>query len=75
MSNIYTEALGAYLRRYGLTQQSFGDAAGFSQTVISQWLAGTRFPSKKTARRLDEATNGEVSFSLWKATKIALLDA
>jgi transcriptional regulator with XRE-family HTH domain len=75
MDNASTRVLDAYIRRTGQSQAGFARSLGLSQTSIWQWANGHRFPGKKAARLLDEATDGVIPFSLWKAVKIDLLDA
>jgi len=75
MENIYIRALNAHIERNSLTQMGFAKATGFSQTIVWQWLRGTRFPGKKAARQLDERTEGALPFALWKAAKMDMLDA
>ena len=75
MENIYIKALDAYIRREGLTQAGFGKLIDSSQTIVWQWLSGTRFPSKTSARRIEQATGSAVPFGLWKAAKMDMLDA
>jgi transcriptional regulator with XRE-family HTH domain len=75
MDNAYIGALDAHIRRSGQSQAAFARQAGFSQTIIWQWINGHRFPGKGAAQRLDEATAGAVPFALWKAAKIDMLDA
>lgn len=63
----YAAALDAYLKRPTKTQQSLADAIGKKQPTVHRYCEGNRFPDADTARRIDEATGGEVPFSLWQA--------
>jgi len=73
MENQYGKALDAYLRRTNTSQASFARALGVSQTIIWQYVASHRFPSKATARRIDEATESQVPFAIWKDAAIERL--
>jgi len=75
METAYSRALDAHIRRTGQTQHGFGRTVGYSQGAIWQWLRGYRLPGKRAAKLLDEITNGDVPFSLWKAARIERLDA
>lgn len=65
-SNIYADAISAYLGRSGVTQDSLANKAGASQSAICRYAAGDRFPDRATADRLHEVSAGEVPISLWR---------
>jgi transcriptional regulator with XRE-family HTH domain len=50
-----------YLRRPGVTQSALAAAAGVSPAMLNQVKAGIRRPSPELARRIEQATGGEVS--------------
>jgi DNA-binding transcriptional regulator YdaS (Cro superfamily) len=51
----------AYIKRHNLTQGDFGRKVGVSQGMVWQWINGERAVSPRRARRIYEATNGEIS--------------
>jgi transcriptional regulator with XRE-family HTH domain len=75
METAYSRALDAYLRRTEQTQAGFARATGYTQASVWQWARGHRMPGKRAARLLDDFTDGDVPFSLWKAARIERLDA
>lgn len=50
-----------YLRRPGVTQSALAAAAGVSPAMLNQVKSGLRRPSPDLARRIEQATGGEVS--------------
>ena len=51
----FSETLQQLRKDRGLTQQQLADAAGLSQTAVSQWEAGVREPSWSAVRALAAA--------------------
>lgn len=51
----------AYIEKHQLTQEDFGRMVGVSQGMVWQWIEGKRAVSPRRARRIFEATNGEIS--------------
>lgn len=62
----YKEALAAYLKSDGSTQAALADAISKTQAAVSRYATGERFPDSKTARDIDEKTNGAVPLTLWQ---------
>jgi transcriptional regulator with XRE-family HTH domain len=48
------------------SQEGFAKRIGRSQTAVSRYAAGLRFPDAETAKAIDEATGGAVPLSLWQ---------
>ena len=46
---------------YGGTQAEFALACGVSQSLISQFLSGTKRPGWRTCRNIEDLTQGQVS--------------
>jgi len=63
----YAATLDAYLRRSENTQTDLAGRIGKTQPAIHRYCEGVRFPDAETARRIDDATTGEVPFALWQA--------
>ena len=61
----YTETLDAWLSRDGNTVSELAKAVDTHQPNISRYRAG-RFPDSDMARKIHDATGGEVSFDLWR---------
>lgn len=63
----YSETLDAYLKTGDLTQEGLGEKIGVSQVAVHRYKTGARFPEAALARKIHDATDGEVSFELWQA--------
>jgi transcriptional regulator with XRE-family HTH domain len=50
------------VKEAGLTQQQFAKAFGIGETMISQWLAGSKNPTLTTLQKIAKATNKPLSF-------------
>lgn len=65
--SIYSKALKAYLDRPGaLNQSDLAEKASCTQAAISRYSTGDRFPDAETARRIHDATDGDVDFDQWR---------
>ncbi len=53
--------LDEYLWRNKITKQDFANQIGISRGHIHQLINGTRSPSAKLAKKIEEATGGEVT--------------
>lgn len=62
----YRRALSAYLEPRDRTQEALADKIGRSQAAVNRYVNGERFPDADTARKIEEATDGAVSFALWQ---------
>lgn len=69
----YPSALRTWLERPERTQIALAEAVGTTQASIARYAAGQRFPEADLARKIDEATGGEVSFTLWQRAAMARL--
>jgi transcriptional regulator with XRE-family HTH domain len=69
----YNKALAAWLDGDGRTQAALADRIGRTQAAVNRYAKGWRFPDAQTARRIDEATDGDVSFDLWQTEATAKL--
>jgi DNA-binding transcriptional regulator YdaS (Cro superfamily) len=52
--------LETYLKASGITQSAMADALGVHQSLISQWINGSRPIAPMKAKAIEEATNGAV---------------
>ena len=50
----------AYIRRKKLSQEAFAHLIGVSQGMVSQWLTGRRPVSAARAKKIEQATGGEL---------------
>lgn len=66
MSNKYGEALAAFLQSKSISQADFARQIGSSQPMVCHYAQGRKLPRKAGARRIDEATEGQVPFNLWQ---------
>ena len=60
----YTDKLKAYLAQH--KQDEVAATLECSQSTISRYREGKRFPDAGMARSIDAASNGAVPFSLWQ---------
>lgn len=67
----YAASLDAYLRRPENKVIDFAEAVGTHQPNITRYRLGHRFPSAEVARKIDDASRGEVSFELWREEFLA----
>lgn len=74
MNNKYSEALAAFLKSSGLSQAKFARQVDSSQPTICHYAQGVKLPRKSVARRIDEATGGQVPFNLWQLVAIERAD-
>ena len=51
-----------YLKNYSLYQEKFASLVGISQAHLSNILRGRKSPSFQLAKRIQEETNGKVTF-------------
>ena len=71
MTNAYARAFRAYIRRTGTSQSKLARHIGCSQTIISQYVAGDRFPKREMAKLISAKTRGQIGLEAWKAAAIA----
>ena len=50
-----------YLKKHGLSQKRFGEQVGITQGMVWQLLQGMCRASPETAKRIEAATNGEIT--------------
>jgi transcriptional regulator with XRE-family HTH domain len=62
----YATALKAYLDRAENKEADLAAVIEKTQPAVNRYRKGERFPDAATARLIDEATNGEVPFTLWQ---------
>lgn len=53
--------LREYLFRKRITVKEFSETLDYTRTHLSQIINGNRSPSKRLARSIEKATNGEVT--------------
>jgi len=53
--------LKEYLKKSSMSQEKFGSLVGVSGVQINHLVNKTRLPSLKLLKRIEKATNGEVS--------------
>jgi transcriptional regulator with XRE-family HTH domain len=53
--------LSSYRAKNGLSQRAFAQLASLSPSYLCEIEKGEKIPSLKAARRIQEATNGEVT--------------
>lgn len=71
--NAYQTALKHFLDRDGVKQADIAARIGKKQPTVHRYASGDRFPDAQTARRIDEATGGVVSFALWQSVAMEKL--
>jgi DNA-binding transcriptional regulator YdaS (Cro superfamily) len=80
----YKDTLRAWLTppegsaRTEAAQTALGAAIGKTQSAVSRYAAGARFPDAETARKIERATQGAVPYSLWQSealTRLGIADA
>lgn len=54
----------AYLKRHGILIKDLAARAGMPANTLSRLACGHRLPRGRTARRLAEVTDGEITFGL-----------
>jgi DNA-binding transcriptional regulator YdaS (Cro superfamily) len=54
--------LNEYLKINGLQNRDMAKKLNVSDTSISLWISGDRFPRRSVACRIIEATNGQVTY-------------
>lgn len=69
----YSTALKHYLETPGVKQDTLAEAIGCKQPTVHRYAAGDRFPNSQTARLIDQATGGIVSFALWQSVAMKRL--
>lgn len=62
----YRKALSAYLEPKERTQEALAGKIDRSQAAVNRYANGERFPDAETARRIHDATDGEVPFEVWQ---------
>lgn len=62
----YPALLEAYLALDGNTELALAEAIGKTQPAVHRYRKSDRFPDADTARRIDEATKGQVPFAAWQ---------
>jgi transcriptional regulator with XRE-family HTH domain len=68
--NAYQTALKHFLGREGVRQDDIAAKIGKSQPALNRYANGHRFPDAETARLIETATNGIVSFKLWQSVAL-----
>ncbi len=53
--------LDQYLRKHKITYTDFAEKIGYGRTYINEIGIGTKNPSKRLAKLIEQATNGEVT--------------
>jgi transcriptional regulator with XRE-family HTH domain len=69
--NTYATLLDGYLGRPENSEAELAVRLGKPQPTINRYRNGRRFPDAETARLIDAATGGEVSFDVWQAVFLA----
>lgn len=69
----YATALKHYLETPEVKQETLATAVKRTQPAIWRYANGKRFPDAATARLIDEATTGIVSFALWQSVAMKRL--
>lgn len=54
--------LKEYLKKYGITKTGFARRMGVTYDTVINIINGKAYPSAKTAQKIVELTNGEVTF-------------
>ena len=54
--------LTEYFKKHGIKKVWFAESIGISLTSLGRIMKGTHYPSAKTAQKIVELTNGEVTF-------------
>jgi DNA-binding transcriptional regulator YdaS (Cro superfamily) len=54
-------AIQAYLEKNGVSQQTFAQQLGVSQSLVAQWIKGRARPTPKLSPEIIRVTGGEVS--------------
>ncbi len=57
--------LAEWLRIKGMSQQTFGNLIGVSQSAVAKFVLEIRHPTRETIVKIDEVTNGEVPITVW----------
>lgn len=63
------KAIAKYMKERGLSQKEFGRQVGVNQSMVSQWLTGTRPLSPKKAIQINKRTaipRHELRPDLWQ---------
>lgn len=60
--------LGEYMKAHKISQRKMCELTGISQPTISRYIKGLYWPSVRHAKRIEEATNGNVSVDSWVET-------
>lgn len=58
---MYCMKLADYLRENGITRSAFAEEIGVSQSLVTQLCQDEVWPGREVARRISDATNGEVT--------------
>lgn len=53
--------LDQYLRKHKITYTSFAEKIGYGRTYINEIGLGSKRPSRRLAKLIEQATNGEVT--------------
>ena len=53
--------LKSYLKKNKTTQTKFAEISGVKRCLLSTYITGCRYPSYRTALKIEKATNGEVT--------------
>ena len=54
------QAIKRYMTRHSLTQKDFAKIVRVQQSMVSQWLSGTRPMGAERAVEIEKRTNGEI---------------
>lgn len=63
----YSQALDAFLKRPENKETDLAAAIDKTQASVNRYRNAERFPDADTARLIERATAGEVSFAIWQA--------
>ena len=66
-ANPYSECLSGFLAREGNNEASLAEQIGKAQPTVNRYRNG-RLPDAATAKAIHSATDGAVSFDLWRDT-------
>lgn len=60
--------LQTYLQKHGMTYEAFASSIGVSAYAVGKWARGSRVPRPEHLRRINQATDGLVSFADFLST-------
>jgi transcriptional regulator with XRE-family HTH domain len=59
------EKLASFIKTKGMTQASFAESVGITQSTLSKLCAGPKGPSLETALAIERETGGKVAVADW----------